>query len=312
MFFLNDVPKGLYSAPWEIPGGAVSDVVNLQEDGPQVIWDIYDRLVAQFPQYVTKQTIDPESTYPLHRYTFTPPEIENTSDFIVNRFKVCIVTAVHGREQACAWTAAHFFRLMCQNTQNPYLTYLRQNVVFDVVPVANPYGVAHNLRKNENGVDLNRNYDVEFIAGRAPEDSEYGGPFPCSETQTRALMQFIEENADAQVVLDYHNIGKGYPLFYVYKQEDAQLAFSLFTALTPKWQAEYPELPTDRILGRLKPNGHEGMFADYLLSKNMWVLTMETPFCMPVIGKEKFDSTTIRCSLDVLVNTLLTILRARG
>lgn len=312
MFFFNNVPGGLYSAPWEIPGGSASDPIKLEQDGPQVIWDIYDALAEEFPQYVTKQTIDPESLYPLYRYTFTPTGIENTSQFAVKPFKVCIVTAVHGREQACAWTTAHFFRLLCHTLQDPHLACLRQSILFDVVPVANPYGVTHNLRKNENGVDLNRNYAEEFLAGRDPEDSEYGGPAPCSETQTRALMQFIQENTDAQVVLDYHNIGRGYPLFYVYGQEDAQLAYSVFSSLTPKWQAEYPALPTDRILGRIRPNGHEGMFADHLIAKGLWVLTMETPFCMPEIGQEKFDSTTIRCSLDVLVNTLLAILRAKG
>jgi hypothetical protein len=51
------------------------------------------------------------------------------------------------------------------------------------------------------------------------------------------------------------------------------------------------------------------MLADYVLQQKLWVLTMETPWCMPVIGTEKYDAPTIRCAVEVLANTILTIAR---
>jgi hypothetical protein len=50
------------------------------------------------------------------------------------------------------------------------------------------------------------------------------------------------------------------------------------------------------------------MLADYLIQNKLWVLTMETPWRMPDIGAVNYDAPTIRCALDVLVNTLLTLL----
>lgn len=49
-----------------------------------------------------------------------------------------------------------------------------------LVPAVNPDGLAAGLRTNANGVDLNRNYDVEWGAGS-------GGEAPFSEPETRAV-----------------------------------------------------------------------------------------------------------------------------
>lgn len=307
MFFFSGFPTGCYSAPSDIPGGSKNDTVNLTDSDESVIYNIYDELSSSFPNYVTKSVVGEAFSKKINRYTFAFPSLENSTDLSAKPFKVCIITGLHGYEQGSAWTAVQFFRLLCNNKNDPHLGFLRRNMVFDVIPVANPWGFSHNKRKNGNGVDLNRNFEPDFIEGQASDAWGYGGPFPCSETETQVLMRFIEENEDAEVVLDYHNIDKGYPLFYVYGERDVQLAQSVFTLLTEKWQGEYQKLPTDRLLGRVKGNGHKGMFSDYLISKKLWVLTMETPWCMPEIGREQYDSVTIRCALDVLVNTLLII-----
>lgn len=54
------------------------------------------------------------------------------------------------------------------------------------------------LRKNPNGVDLNRNFDfnwaTEYVYGYAnddPDASTYHGPYPGSENETRAAMNFV-------------------------------------------------------------------------------------------------------------------------
>lgn len=306
MFYFPGVPAGCYSAPKELSGVSHQDTLNLEECAPQVIYDIYDALVKDYPQFIKKQVLGSVSGIDVNRYCFSNFPLDNASPFPHNPFKICIVTSIHGSEKGCAWTAAQFFNSMYRQT-DPHLQFLRRNVMFEVLPVANPYGFAHNQRKNASCVDLNRNFAQGFLPREDISSAEYGGPSPCSEVETQLITAFIEDNTDAQVVLDYHNMGSRYPLFFVYGQKDVQLAYGVFAMLTEKWQAEYPELPKNRLIGYVRPNGNEGMFADYLLEKNLWPITLETPMRMPVIGKEKYDAVSIRCALELFTNTLLAI-----
>ncbi len=303
-YFFSDK---LYSAPETVMGGSLSDETKLTESSSNVITDIYDSLCRRFPHYITKKDLGNE----ISGYSFSNFKLENTSSFMPKPYKIIIITSIHGYEQGCAWTTAQFFKELCENHDDEILSYLRRNVVFEILPVANPWGFQHNDRKNGNQVDLNRNFDVGFTGITDVEAEIYPGTHPFSEKETQVIKKFIDNNSDAQLCLDYHNIWAGYPLFYVYGEKDVSLAVSVFSYLTDKWIKEYPELPKDQILGRVKPNGNSGMLADYVLSKNMWVLTMETPWCMPVIGKEQYDKTTIKCALEVLVNTLYTVVSSR-
>ena len=307
MFFFR-MPIGVYSSPKDVPGGSVNDATSLIQSTEQVIYDIYDDLVELYPNNVTKQVMGEVFGKKINRYTFSNFAIENkspSSDLAYKPFKICIITSIHGYEQGAAWTTALFFKYL-YSSDNPYMAMLRRHVVFDVIPVANPSGFSKNKR-NDNGVDLNRNYEPDFIYSDDPKSWGYGGPQPASELETQLIMRFIEENLDAKLVLDYHNIDKGYPLFYVYGQKDVQLAQSVFASLSDKWQYEYPEFPKDQLLGYVRSNGKKGMLCDYVASKGLWVLTMETPWCMPEIGKEQYDAPTIRCALDLLVNTLIAV-----
>lgn len=305
-FFLDST----YSAPQNIPGGSLEDAVPLTRSDCSAIYGIYDQLAEKYPEFVTKKVLGNVFGWDVNAYSFAGALPENTSDFQIPRFKICIVSSIHGYEQGCAWTAANFFRQLMEDRSDPNLAFLRRNVVFEVLPVANPSGFSRNTRCNDNGVDLNRNFEKDFVYDMDRSSKYWGGEAPCSEKETQIIMDFIRENKDAQVVIDYHNIGKGWPLLYVYGETDVSLARSVFTALTDKWVAEYPELPKNEILGRIKPNGGEGMFADFLGQEGLWALTLETPWCMPVIGKAQYDAPTIRCAVDVLANTILAIVHS--
>ena len=61
---------------------------------------------------------------------------------------------------------------------------------------------------NINGVDLNHNYNAGFdpiLPGPAP--SRYGGPYPESEPESRALAQLTRE-LDPALVIAYHSQGQ--------------------------------------------------------------------------------------------------------
>jgi predicted deacylase len=75
-----------------------------------------------------------------------------------------------------------------------------------VVPTMNPDGYAHDSRRNAHGVDLNRNFPVQWI----PQGGVYNsGPSPASEPETRAMMAFLAEIRPRWVV-SFHQ-----PLFGV-------------------------------------------------------------------------------------------------
>lgn len=97
-----------------------------------------------------------------------------------------------------------------------------------VVPVLNPDGVEIALKGNSawqanaRGVDLNRNFAAGFdlakeIAAQAgytqPGPTRYGGPFPESEPETRAVVSFAKET-DAARLYSFHS--QGGQIFYSY------------------------------------------------------------------------------------------------
>lgn len=67
---------------------------------------------------------------------------------------------------------------------------IKNKLVF--VPCINEYGRGRNIRQNENGVDLNRNYPTQNW--KLTDKNEYfGGEYPKSEKETQFLMDLIEK-----------------------------------------------------------------------------------------------------------------------
>lgn len=71
-----------------------------------------------------------------------------------------------------------------------------------LVKTVNPDGVLAGTRGNARGVDLNRNFPVDWRPG-SPSSEEYGGPKPLSEPETRAVRRLVRE-IDPDVVISYH------------------------------------------------------------------------------------------------------------
>jgi len=73
---------------------------------------------------------------------------------------------------------------------------LRANPVPDgvelwIVESMNPDGQANQVRSNDNGVDLNRNFPYKWGPIGVPGDSQYAGSGPASEPETQAMVNFM-------------------------------------------------------------------------------------------------------------------------
>ena len=82
-----------------------------------------------------------------------------------------------------------------------YLTEnMQTNLLF--IPCLNEYGFEHNIRTNENGVDLNRNFPTENweLTGR---NEFFGGDKPASENQTKFVIETVEK-VKPKLILTLH------------------------------------------------------------------------------------------------------------
>jgi murein endopeptidase len=101
--------------------------------------------------------------------------------------RALVVGCIHGNE--CAGTAVT--RILARSSPAVDLW---------VVSQLNPDGFALGRRQNARGVDLNRNFPSEWRAGGRPWDSEYPGPRPLSEPETRTATRLIRRTKPAVTI----------------------------------------------------------------------------------------------------------------
>ena len=128
---------------------------------------------------------------------------------------------IHAREWIGNELAVSFIQYLIDNYQtNPdVIEALSRNTLY-MVPCLNPDGFeySHNhfsfWRKNRRdnndgtfGVDLNRNFGVNFRHNTQTGSNIYGGPEAFSEPETRAIKSFVEQHDNIRIALDYHSQG---------------------------------------------------------------------------------------------------------
>ncbi|MGL6259302.1 M14 family zinc carboxypeptidase [Vibrio sp. WXL210] len=128
---------------------------------------------------------------------------------------------IHAREWIGNELAVSFIQYILDNLDsNPdVIDALSRNTLY-MVPCLNPDGFeySHNhfsfWRKNRRdngdgtfGVDLNRNFAVNFRHSTQTGSNIYGGPDAFSEPETQAIKSFVEAHSNIRIALDYHSQG---------------------------------------------------------------------------------------------------------
>ena len=194
---------------------------------------------------------------PLEVYTFGDGEQERM-----------IVAGIHGGDEWNTITLAN--QLIRHLNQNPSL--LPDDITLYILPNLNPDGEAraHNKygRLNHNGVDLNRNFPVNWKQEWNRDGCwnylpTSGGTGPGSEVETQALTNFIDSYR-IQVLISYHSAALGvFPGGLPWEEDSTRLAQSIAEVTS------YPFPPLDTGCT------YSGTLADYAVSAGIAAVDLE-------------------------------------
>jgi len=116
-------------------------------------------------------------------------------------------------------------RILRDKASDPWISSLLDDVDFWFLPCINPDGYVRtweeldnddaewaHMRKNANGVDLNRNFplpaertvDMDLAGSNDPAHIRYMGPYPYSEPETRAVRDFVASRSFFAAI-DFHS-----------------------------------------------------------------------------------------------------------
>ncbi len=198
--YFNFVPMGYYQANEQIAWNPTERTVD-------DIYGIYDALVTAYPNNVTKESLgkDQSGTYDIYKYTFKPeyPEAQHNNKHLP---KMVLVSGIHGLERWSIYALAQLMKnIYTDTTGNEILEYFKYNVEFVIIHLANHWGYIQSTRWNSRGVNINRNFDYNWVSsGTAAFTKDYEGTAAFSEVETQYIKKVLYENLDAIGVIDCH------------------------------------------------------------------------------------------------------------
>lgn len=184
--------------------GATADNVTSER-----IFDLYDALMAQYPDKVQKKEVhNDDGSFTNYEYVISTGDYNevvgsfNAKDDNVKKPKYLVLSGIHGYEKTAVVSTYRLFRDIVAGYNIP--AHFKENCVVHFLPVGNPYSLDNNIRFNANGVDINRNFDWNWGVNVA--DGKNPGTAPASEQETQAVANWLNANKDAELLLDCHNM----------------------------------------------------------------------------------------------------------
>ena len=116
---------------------------------------------------------------------------------------ILITGGMHAREWMSVMATSYLVERMIQLERNGEWNDVFSENTFYIIPISNPDGYAHTYqninnrfwRKNMNGVDLNRNWNVGFENNTNMDSDTYGGAEPFTENEVVAIKNVFDSNS---------------------------------------------------------------------------------------------------------------------
>lgn len=293
-----------YDAP-TMPSMTEDDEVYLKNLTPTDYYQMYDSLMAEFPEYIKKTFLGNDANgNAINKYEFKPASV----DYVKNEYpRILIHTGTHGSEKMPMWTVYKFFELLCKEwSSHEILEALRFQAHFVVIPVVCPYGVLNHTRKNHNGVDLVRNYPTSWEAGTTdPSASTYRGTHALSEVEAVLAYRVYKEYDYWNYVVDFHNFSTNEDPnknFWVAgtSKYTSQLGQMFMRKITAKLSKKHEFVDENKALGWVDIN----VAGIYWLAKNdgYHATLFETRETLDIANGQMYDSLAMTWSVEAWTN----------
>lgn len=166
---------------------------------------LYERLdQAAAPQSFIKVHDLGEVVYGNFKAPIRLYSISNRSGF---KYKVFLSGGIHGNEPAGTETLARFIESLARDPA------LYGNVSFEIVPLTNPWGWAHDVRYNRDGIDINRDL--------APQRSQ----------EARIIAGYLKENRYDLMIDDHEDPSASGFYMYQYAMPSQDLSRNVIAAV---------------------------------------------------------------------------------
>lgn len=189
------------------------------------IMTAWENLRQKYPNYITRTLLgkDTSGTLDMYRYDFKPEivllsgSVQSGMNKIYTKddYPIVIMDAcIHGAERPCAKALLNLMELIADAKDYSILGWMRNNIHFVIVPIANPWGYKNNSRTNVNHVDINRNFEPLWEHGSSDStDDRFRGTSPLSEKESQyidAVLSECSEKAVCYYSFHTHGLFTGY------------------------------------------------------------------------------------------------------
>lgn len=316
----------LYETPEleDVSSGAAFD---LAESTSAQIYALYDALMAEHPESITRNLLGyatagdgtaavgdatADAAYPIYEYVIKPraSALYNGTTF-ASKPVILLCGGLHaGTEKAAVWAIWQMVKAMFDSSDKALRT-IRGNAVLKIVPIANPRGYDAQTRTNARNVNLNRNFGYNWANGSNDSTStEYRGEASYSEMETQVLTQWLNDNSNALLCIDFHNsFATNENAWVCSRDERTYRLLAPYSAVMSDYLCARYGIETEKNLFRSFDERHAGLADECRLVGigRHCCLEFNVYFYDDAHGM-KYNAHSIQLGVDVLANFILATL----
>ncbi len=173
----------------------------------EYIYGLYDALMTEYPDNVQKNEFqNDDGTFTNYEYVISTGDYSDGGIYQfrdghddIKKPKYLVMSGIDGHERKNVLSTYRFIRDVLRGHNVPQA--FKEGVILHVLPVGCPWGFDNYKNENENGVNLENNFDCEWTPGTGK------GSSVASEKETQAITKWLNANTDANLYISYHNSG---------------------------------------------------------------------------------------------------------